>query len=530
MKIGPSLLLALAGLLTALTVASFQSLPGYLDGDYYYAGGIQLAEGKGFTEPYIWNYLDDPTGLPHPSHTYWMPLASMIAAAGMLIAGQRTYAAGRLGFLLFASLVPVVTAALAFGVSRRRDLALISGLLGVFTIYYSPFLSVTDNYGPCIVLGGLYFLALGWRRDYSYLAMGLLTGLLTLARTDGILWLGLTAVIIVLRARRSAPAQGIRDGVPAESILSTPMRLALGGRRLLLAGLGYIIIAGPWFWRTYALYGTVFAPGGGHLLWLKTYDETFVFPASQLTAAAWLAQGWGAILSARLLALKWNLLNAFAAQGGVFLAPFIVTAVWRYRRDQRVQIGVLGWAVLLLVMTIIFPFAGERGGFFHAGAALQSLWWSLAPLGLDESVTLARKRGLFTPQAFAVFRVGLVGIAVLMTGVVIAIRVLPGWAATEQEYAKTEAFLVGAGIQRGEIVMVRNPPGYFLVTGRPAVVVPYGNATSMLDAANKYQAKYVILESEGASGPIKTVYDDLHNPRLLYIGDLNGTRIFQVRP
>ena len=48
------------GLAMAIGIASLQSLPGYLDSDYYFAGGLQLVEGKGFTEPYLWNYLDDP--------------------------------------------------------------------------------------------------------------------------------------------------------------------------------------------------------------------------------------------------------------------------------------------------------------------------------------------------------------------------------------------------------------------------------------------------------------------------------------
>ncbi|MDO9130603.1 MAG: hypothetical protein Q7U34_12130, partial [Anaerolineales bacterium] len=64
------LLLALFGLIVSGSIAAFQSVPGYMDADYYYAGGLQLAAGRGFTEPYLWNYLDDPASLPHPSHAY----------------------------------------------------------------------------------------------------------------------------------------------------------------------------------------------------------------------------------------------------------------------------------------------------------------------------------------------------------------------------------------------------------------------------------------------------------------------------
>ncbi len=38
-----SLALSLLGLALALFVAHFQPFPGYLDSDYYFAGGMQLA-------------------------------------------------------------------------------------------------------------------------------------------------------------------------------------------------------------------------------------------------------------------------------------------------------------------------------------------------------------------------------------------------------------------------------------------------------------------------------------------------------
>ena len=80
------------GFAVAFGTASLQDLPGYLDSGYYFVGGLQLVEGKGFTEPFLWNYLDDPAGLPHPSHTYWYPLSSILAAIGMYLTGQHTYA------------------------------------------------------------------------------------------------------------------------------------------------------------------------------------------------------------------------------------------------------------------------------------------------------------------------------------------------------------------------------------------------------------------------------------------------------
>ena len=42
-------------------------------------------------------------------------------------------------------------------------------------------------------------------------------------------------------------------------------------------------------------------------------------------------------------------------------------------------------------MTFVFPFAGARGAFFHAGAALQPMWWTLAPFGLESMLAVPEK-------------------------------------------------------------------------------------------------------------------------------------------
>jgi len=45
------IILFLLGLIPPVLIAQFQPVPGYLDSDYYFAGGIQLAAGRGFNDP-----------------------------------------------------------------------------------------------------------------------------------------------------------------------------------------------------------------------------------------------------------------------------------------------------------------------------------------------------------------------------------------------------------------------------------------------------------------------------------------------
>ncbi|MEZ6074075.1 MAG: hypothetical protein R3C10_28305 [Pirellulales bacterium] len=61
--------------------------PGYTDA-YYYNAVQRLADGDGLTDPYLWNFLNAPDELPVPSHTYWMPLSSLLMAGLMAILAQ----------------------------------------------------------------------------------------------------------------------------------------------------------------------------------------------------------------------------------------------------------------------------------------------------------------------------------------------------------------------------------------------------------------------------------------------------------
>jgi hypothetical protein len=151
-------ILFVLGLAVPFAVAQYQSLPGYMDADYYFAGGIQLATGKGFNEPYIWNYLSDPQTLLTPSHTYWMPLASIISAIGMWLTSQTTYSAGRFPFILLSACVPILTATLAFDMTKRQLIAMTAGLLSIFSLLYAPFMPVPDNYAIFMLLGGTFLL------------------------------------------------------------------------------------------------------------------------------------------------------------------------------------------------------------------------------------------------------------------------------------------------------------------------------------------------------------------------------------
>ena len=524
------LLLFFLGLAMAIGIASLQSLPGYLDSDYYFAGGLQLVEGKGFTEPYLWNYLDDPAGLPHPSHTYWLPLSSILAAISMFLTGQHTYAGARVIFILMAACIPLLTARLAWDLTGRPLLVLISGLLGVFTIYNVPFLPVTDNFSPFILLGGSIFLLAKREEWWSFLLIGLCAGLMNLARSDGLLWIGLAGLLSLWKASDSA-----KKSISQLTRMQYLSQIAFYVLRTFsFCLLGYLMVMGPWYVRNISIFGTPMAPGSSRILWLTNYNDTFAFPADKVNMQAWLDAGWKAALDVRVWALRMNLLNAFGAQGGILLFPLILIGVWSLRRDLRVKLAITGWSILLFVMTVIFPLAGARGGFFHAGVAFQPLWWAVAPLGLNRMTDALYRRNILTADhAGTVFQGLLVAICVLLTGIIIQLRILQqeSWQMGEELYMRVEQFLVEQGASQDEIVIVRNPPGYYIVSGRPAIVMPPGGPNVLLELSAYYDATYFALESDGVLEEYQDIYENYEaNPDLEYLGEVTGARIYALHP
>ncbi len=514
-------ILFVIGFIVPFAVSRFQSMPGYMDSDYYFAGGLQLADGHGFTEPYLWNYLDDPAGLPHPSHTYWMPLASIVSAIGMWISGQSTYTAGSFPFILLSACVPLLTAALAFQVSRQTRLAMVAGLLSIFSLYYAPFMPVPDNYALFMLPGAAFLLLAPRREKWIPIALGALTGFMTLARSDGLLWLGLAGLTVMWKA--TDKNDGTKNTFREWLALIVPAGL--------LVIFGYSLTAGFWHVRNLSLFNSVLTPGGGRLLWLQNYNQTFIYPPENLTRESFFQAGWESALQNRVRAFSANFGNAFGAQGGIFLFPFILIGLWQLRHEFRTKIAVTGWLLLFAIMTLIFPFAGSRGSFFHGGAAFQPYWWVAAPIGLDSLLSWARSHNQFKDKNAPYFLQGiLVLLAIFMTSYLVNFRVISsGWAKDDFIYPSVEKMFLDNGIKPSDVVIVRNPPGYFIASGRPSISLPFGDESTILSVAKKYNARYLVLEKDGTFEAIQDLYDEPQsNPSFVYIGEVNEAKLYRI--
>ncbi|HET9906120.1 MAG TPA: hypothetical protein VFQ23_05755, partial [Anaerolineales bacterium] len=176
-------------------------------------------------------------------------------------------------------------------------------------------------------------------------------------------------------------------------------------------------------------------------------------------------------------------------------------------------------------------FAGSRGSFFHAGAAFQPYWWVAAPVGLDAVISWARNRGQFTDKnAPIVFQGILVLLAALMTFYLVNFRVIAnGWAKDDVIYPAVEKMFQDNGIGQQDVVIVRNPPGYFIGSGRSAISLPFGDESTIMAVAEKFDARYLVLEEDGTFESIQDLYDHPQDqPEFIYLGEVDGARLYRI--
>lgn len=106
--------------------------PGYTDSFYHLNVANSLLAGDGFVDHYLWTYVDAPERLPAPSHRYWMPLASVLAAVGMaLAAAPDSFQAAQFLFILATAGAGAVAYLLALMLGGARRHAWVAGLLTV---------------------------------------------------------------------------------------------------------------------------------------------------------------------------------------------------------------------------------------------------------------------------------------------------------------------------------------------------------------------------------------------------------------
>jgi hypothetical protein len=534
------LIIAVIGLLIQSIWLIVLEQPSYMDAYYYASNGERLAGGHGFSEMVIWQYLDDPSGLPTPSHTYWMPLPSLLAALGHTLRGD--FLGQQLVFWLLAGLLPLLAFGISLLLSGERWQAWAAALFTATGSFYGAFLSQPTTFAPFAWSGGLCLLMLGIigaSRFYSedgagivkqvkkrpwlfWLLAGVFAGFAHLTRADGalLLLLALAIWLLELILSRRSPV----DNEGAEGEASVPYRANISYFAVLIGG--YLVVMGVWLIRNMVVIERLLSPVGFQSIFLTTYDDLFAYGRS-IDLASYLEWGWDNILLSKVESLWVAIQTLVAVPGVVFLTPFIIIALVNvfHRPEKRALVRPVVWYTIFLLfsMSFIFTFPGMRGAIFHSSSAIWPWSTALAAGGIGIAVDwIAKRLPHWEPDKAKRRFSTLFIILALILGIFVSLsRARPG---TDADILRQVQELV----PEDSIIMAGNAPAVYYHTDLPSLSVPNEQVETVYEAASRYGVTHLLLD-EDTPAPLEGLYNgEISDPRFTLIEDFGEIKLYKV--
>lgn len=498
----PIALYVLALAVRLVLIALFPD-PAYPDSYYYVDVARAIADGRGFQVDFIWIFPEVggtipavPT-LPIPSNAHWMPLASLVQVPFIWALGA-TPIASALPFALIGSLAAPLAWAIGREAGMRPLVAVGAGVLTAVPGLLLVFLPQPDNfslYQP-LVAGALWMAARGLKGHARSFALGgLLVGLATLSRNDGLL-VGATLALAFLydrwRAWRSAGSR--RPAIPVWAAVAC-------------FGL-FLAVMAPWWIRQLEVFGQLSpSTASGKVLYIRTIEEwnSITTPA---TLGHLLGQGAVPFLLSRA--------GGFVAAAGIFttlvasgiLLPFMLIGGWSRRRS--VDFGpFLTYAAILFAFSALVSAVHVPGGtFIHSAVALAPHAFLLALEGIAVAVAwlAARRRAWDRETATKLFVTAAVAFTVV-AALPAALVVHARWDRERTERRAVAAALDLAGASPDARLMTIDAAGYRYHTGHGGVVTPNDPLDTIEEVARAYRIEWLVIERDDlvpALGPVFT--------------------------
>ena len=470
----------------------FLTFPRPEDVAYYVGVARNIVDGRGLTSDVIWSYATPPLAFPRPAFEVWLPMASFVAAVPMAILGT-SFRVAQLSSVLIAGITAVLAwrlgadIAIERGLSagRARALGLGSGLTAAVYLPLViagaepdstiPFAAV--SLGTCLLRGRLVAGrgASGPPSTGTLAVVGLLLGLAALTRNEAV-WLALTWVVV---ARQLAPSG--RDWFRAVAI---PAVIA-------------IAVFLPWAVRDWIAFGSPFP--GQALTNALSLDGRDIFAwQDQPTVARYLDAGIGTLLALRWVGFVHNLGSVLLLLGFPVSLIGLIALPATIRRSRSIQPLALFAAITFAVTTLVFPVSTTWGTFLHAAGATYVLLIVAALVGTDLLlVAVGRRRGWTRPVAW-LGPVLTIGAASVLT---IALLRQEGTDAQAMaaRYGALPAALASAGAvlePDGAPVISDHPIWLAESTGTRALALPYESLASVLDLAQTFGARLLVIDRE----------------------------------
>jgi len=526
-------LYALALVIRLALIAGFPD-PAYPDSFYYVDVARSIAAGQGFNVDFIWIFAEvggaipaNPV-LPIASNAHWMPLASLVQVPFIMVLGP-TAIASALPFALAGATTAPLAWAIARDAKASRHVALGAGILTAIPGLSLVYMVQPDNfslYQP-LVVAALWMTARGLKGDpRSFVLAGLLTGLATLSRNDGVLVLGVIVLTFLydrwrrwreLRRPAGWTERPIRPAIPWAALIGS-------------VGL-FVLAVGPWYARQLSTFGSLSpSTASGKVLFIRNIGEwnSITTPAN----LSWLlGQGIGPLVESRIGGLVAAITIYSVLVGVLVLVPPMLVGAWHRRRS--LDFGpYFAYALLLFAFSAIVSAVHVPGGtFIHSAVALAPHAYILALEGIAVAVgwMAARRSTWHAATATRLFTSVAVGFTILAAGFG-AVSVHATWSEKRERMDEVAAALDQAGAPASDRLMSIDAAGYRYAAGRPGVVLVNDPLETIHQVARAYGIQWLILERDDgvtAVAPILdgSVPDWLEPPIVIERGKAGGSSV-----
>jgi hypothetical protein len=503
----PLLLYGLALAVRAVLIWHFPE-PAYPDSSYYVDVARALQSGQGFNVDFVWIFAEvggiipaDPT-LPIPSNAHWMPLASMVQVPFLAVFGNVAWASAA-PFALIGSLAAPLTWAIARDAGARSLVSIGAGVLVAFPLLSTVYLVQPDNfslYQP-LVVGSLWLGARGLKGSgRAFAGAGLLAGLATLSRNDGLLVLvalGLAFAWDRWRAWRSAGSR----------------RPAIGfGAAAACVGL-FALVMVPWWMRQLDVFGSLSpSTASGKVLFIRDISEwnSITTPA---TLGHLLGMGPGPLVASRIGGLIAALMIYVTLVAGFVLAPFMVIGGWARRRSLDFGPFFLYAGLLFAFSALVSAVHVPGGTFIHSAVALAPYSYILALEGIAVAVAwVARRRPSWDADtATRFFTATAIGFAIFCT-VVGASFVHASWANRADHFRAIAGALDAAGASTSDRVMSIDASGTKYWSDRGGVVLVNDPLETIESVARAYGIRWLVLDAGDSVAAVAPILDRDERP------------------
>jgi len=527
------LILAVAALLARLAAAIPVDYVPYTDPAYYAMVAEQLATGHGFTAPVLWSFLEvggrfpaDP-GLPVPSNGHWMPLTSIVAAAGMALLGP-DLRAGQLPIVLLGTALVPFTYLVGVEWYASRRVAVLAAALAIFAGPLLIMYPTTDNFavfgaaGAAAIWSAIRSNRPG-RSSAWLIVSGAAVGLATLARVDGLL-------LVAAPATAWLVDRGVGPWVGGGA-------RRMGWGALVGSAAAGLAVMAPWLIRDLVVFGSAFPSAGGHTLWITSYNEQFSISADP-SFASYLEWGLPNIIGSKLAAF-WEIgWRTVVLLGGIF-GFFFLAGLWFERRRGELAPFAVYWVVMFGAMGVVFTFHAPHGAYYHSAAAWLPFAFPMAVAAVGPGLTWLGRAWAFLrrPQTHRFVEIAsLVGAIILsLVGSLTLYRL---WETSHQRDLLAAQFLMEHRLT-GDPVMYGDPASLWHLSANPGVAAPFDPYPVIEEVVRAYGIRWVVvtLREDATIDPLG-LWDggnavDGEGNRATWLAtdpvfDANGVRIYAV--